>query len=63
MNKESQDGNMRGPGTSRGEKSMHPEPLYKYHLRRGVDDGKRKGRNGRRREMQRIDRSSRGHYN
>lgn len=41
MNKESQDGNKRGPETSGGEKLMHPEPLYKYHLRRGVDDGKR----------------------
>lgn len=40
MNKASQDGNRRGPETS-GEKLMHPEPLYKYHLRRGVDDGKR----------------------
>lgn len=33
--------NLHGPGTSRGEKSMHPEPLYKYHLRREADDGKR----------------------
>lgn len=41
MNKESQDGNKRGPETSGGEKPKHPEPLYKYHLRRGVDDGKR----------------------
>lgn len=40
MNKESQDGNKRGPETSGGEKPMHPEPLYKYPLRR-VDDGKR----------------------
>lgn len=30
-------------GTSGGEKSMHPEPLYKYHLRREGDDGKRMG--------------------
>lgn len=63
MNKKSQDGNLRGPGTSRGEKTMYPEPLYKYHLKRGVDDGKRKGRNNRRRERQRIDRSSLEHYN
>lgn len=41
MNKESQDGNKRGPETNGGEKPMHPEPIYKYHLRRGVDDGKR----------------------
>lgn len=41
MYKRSQDGNKRGPETSGGEKPMHPEPLYKYHLRRGVDDGKR----------------------
>lgn len=40
MNKESQDGNKRGLETSGGEKPMHPEPLYKYPLRR-VDDGKR----------------------
>lgn len=40
MNKESQDGNKRGPETSGREKPMHPEPLYKYHLRRGVDDRK-----------------------
>lgn len=43
----SQDGNRRGPEPSGGEKLMHPEPLYKYHLRRGVDDGDRMSRRNR----------------
>lgn len=37
-----QDGNKRGPKTNRGLKPVYPELLYKYHVRRGVDDGKSK---------------------
>lgn len=41
IHKESQGGKPAWAGNSGGEKSMHPEPLYKYHLRREADDGKR----------------------
>lgn len=53
MNKKSQDRNKRGPETNEREKLMHPEPLYKYHLRNRwwKEDGDRmmeRGRGGRR---------------